>query len=281
MVAKSCAIVNYLLAFDRASLHFYGLLALIAYNGGMLPQYFLDPWLPGWMRRTHPLVRHYLRRPTVAGLRYVVFGSAVGLFLLFGGLSLPLLYLFLWLSILMQQALTMAGRLHDAQVKQTWDVLRVAPFSPRELLLTTWAGSFWQINQTWVMGMYRLLHGIAVIGIMVFGLWFAEFPVQQSALVLLVGLLAIILQPVTEVYFSGMVGLVCAEYIRRNVGAVALALLAVLLYWCACVALVITLIFADTNGLSLEQLLIALAVPSLLPLVLGQGALRLVEARLR
>ncbi|MBI5666939.1 MAG: hypothetical protein HZC41_02955 [Chloroflexi bacterium] len=247
----------------------------------MIEQLLNERWLPGWMRRSHPLVRHALHRRASGELRYVVFGSAVGLFMLFGGLSLPILYLFLWLAILVQQALVMAGRLHEAQVKQVWPVLRVTPFSARELLLTTWAGSFWQLNQSWVMGLYRLLQGMAVIGLMVFGLWFADFPVEHAALVLVAGLAAIAFQPLAETYLSGMIGLLCAGLLRRQVGALALAVLLVLVYWCACFGIVAWAVFGDTDGLSLAQLLTALILPSLLPLALGYGTLRLAERRIR
>lgn len=252
----------------------------IPYNTAMFERLLNERWLPGWMRPTHPLVRHALHKRPSGELRYVVFGSAIGLFMLFGGLSLPILYLFLWLGILVQQAVAMAGRLHEAQVKHTWNMLRVTPFSARELLLTAWAGSFWQLNQSWVMSLYRLLQGMAVIGLMVFGLWFADFPAEQSALVLLAGLVAITFQPIVEVYLSGMIGLLCAGLLRRQIGALALAVLLVLGYWCACLGIVVWAVFADTDGLGLAQLLTALTLPSLLPLALGYSLQRLLEGKL-
>lgn len=246
----------------------------------MLKQSFITTWLPAWMRPSHPLVRYHLHKSLPDGMHYVVFGSTIGLFLLFGGLSLPVLYLFIWLVILIQQAVTMALRLHDAQIKQNWDLLRLTPFSPREVLLTTWAGSFWQMHQSWVMRLYRLLQGIAVIGLIVYGLWMAEFPMQQAVLVLTAGVGAILLQPIVEVYCSGMIGLLCARLFPHQAGAVGLAAAAMLLYWCACVLFVLVVIFTDKDGLSLWQLLIVLMLPSLLPAGLGYVTLRLLENKI-
>ncbi|HEX2906236.1 MAG TPA: hypothetical protein VHO69_05205 [Phototrophicaceae bacterium] len=247
----------------------------------MFERFLHDSRLPAWMRRTHPLVARILRQKPADSLRYVVFGSSIGLFLLFGGLSLPLLYLFLWLSILMQQATTTAARMHAAQEKQTWDVLRAAPFSPRELLLSIWAGNFWHLNRSWVMNIYRLLQGTAVIGVIVYGLWFAAFPPQQAVTVLLVGLGAIVFQPVSEAYFSGMIGVLFAGYIRQSTGALGATIFTVLAYWCLCLALIIWILFTNSHELDLAHLLIALSLPSLLPLVLGYTALRAAEIRLQ
>lgn len=246
----------------------------------MLNQSFIEAKLPAWMRPSHPLVRYQVHKSAPVGMQYVVFGSTIGLFLLFGGLSLPILYLFIWLLMLMQQAVTMALRIHDAQVKQSWDLLRMTPYSPREVLLATWAGNFWQINQSWMMRIYRLLQGTAVIGVIVFGLWFAEFPPHQAVLVLTAGAAAILLQPIIEVYCSGMIGLLCARLFPHQAGATGLAAAAMLLYWCACVAFVLVVVFADQDGVSLEQLLIALTLPTLLPAGLGYAALRVVEGKI-
>ncbi len=232
-------------------------------------------WLPAWMRRAHPLVRFHLARRQNNRLRYAVFGSAVGLFLFFGSLSLPLLFLFLWLAILVQQTTLAAGRVHETRDRRTWELLLATPMPRPDLLLATWAGNYWQLNRSWVMHIYRLLQGLAVIGVMVYSLWLAEFPVQHAALLLLAGLAAILLQPLVESYFGGMVGLACAGWLGQPVGALGAAILTVLLYWSACVGLIVLLLFANTGGIGLGQALAVLVLPQIVPLALGYAAFRL------
>lgn len=245
------------------------------YNGDMIERLIPPAWLPIWMRRAHPLVQLYLGRPSKDGLRYAVFGSAVGLFLFFGSLSLPLLFLFLWLAILVQQAALAAGRIHEARDHQTWELLLATPIPRRDLLLATWAGNYWRLNGSWVMHVYRLLQALAVIGVMVYSLWLAEFPAQQAAVLLLAGLAAILLQPMSESYFSGMVGLACAIWSRQPVSALGAAVLGALLYWCACVGLIILLLFANTGGIGLGQAVAALLLPLWASIGLGYAAFRL------
>ncbi len=238
----------------------------------MLMRAFSPRWLPNWMRRDHPIVQRHLRKPLLGGINQVIFGTTFVLFLLFGGLSLPMMYFLFSLIVLVQLAAGTVGKIHDERERRTWDLIRVAPFSRREVLLSTWAASLWQLNRTWLMPFYRLMQGIIIIGLMVFGLWLGNIPERLSLDVLVGGTLLIALQPFVDMYFGGMAG-------RTNAQAAAIGL--VLLYWGMWIALTSALVFADFNHLTTLHIVTIIGLCLLLPVTLGYGAFRLAQAVMR
>src|SRR5262249_10166493 len=146
----------------------------LAYNGAMQIQIHAENWIPASLRLRHPLVQHHLRKPVQPYFRFVVLIGSGLLFMLFGGLSLPMLYLFLSLLIFIQLAAGTAERIYRSQEVCTWDLIRVAPFSRRDVLLSTWAAGVWQLNRIWIVSVYWVLHGLVILGVMIFGLWFGE-----------------------------------------------------------------------------------------------------------
>jgi hypothetical protein len=238
-------------------------------------------FLPDWMRRDHPLVQRHLGKPLLVGMNQVLFGTTFVLFLLFGGLSLPMLYLLLSLILLIQLAAGTVGKIYDERERCTWDLIRVAPFSRREVLLSTWAASMWQLNRTWLMPFYRLMQGIVIIGLIVFGLWLGNIPTHLSLLALVGGTLLIAIQPFVDVYFGGMVGLLAANVIGGRTSAQATAIGMVVFYWTIWMALISALIFADFNDLTAAQIVSVIGVCLLLPAGLGFGAFRWAVAAMR
>jgi len=247
----------------------------------MLQHYlFSNNWIPAALRQGHPLVQHHLRQPALRHFRHLIFGSSIGLFVIFGGLSLPMLYLLLSLVILIQLAAGTAGRIHRAQAIHTWDLIRVAPFSRRDVLLSTWAAGVWQLTRTWTIPLYWLLHGFVILAVMVFGLWMGEIQVGQAGIIMFGGTLLIALQPFTQMYFSGMIGLLCASLFSDRQLALVAAGLVVLCYWALSLGGVLLLAAADLEQLGTGQLAGALSLPLLLPLVIGYSAQRVAERKL-
>jgi hypothetical protein len=230
------------------------------------------------MHRDHPIVRRHLRKPLLGGLNQLIFGATFVLFLLFGGLSLPMMYFLFSLIVLVQLAAGTAGKIHDEREHCTWDLIRVTPLAHREVLLSTWAASLWQLNRTWLMPFYRLMQGVIVIGLIVFGLWLGNIPERLSLAVLLGGTLLIALQPFADMYFGGMVGLFTANLVAARSGAQAAAIGLVLLYWGIWIALTSVLVFADFNDLTALHIFAVIALCLLLPMTLGYGAFRLAQA---
>jgi hypothetical protein len=247
----------------------------------MLMRLVPSRYLPDWMRRDHPLVQRQLRKPLLVGMNQVMFGTTFVLLLLFGGLSLPMLYLLFSLILLIQLAAGTVGKIYDDRERRTWDLIRVAPFSRRELLLSTWAASMWQLNRTWLMPFYRLMQGIVIIGLLVFGLWLGNIPAHLSLLALVGGTLLIAIQPFVDVYFGGMVGLLAANVITGRTGAQATAIGLVLFYWTIWMALISALIFADFKDLTAVHIVTVIGVCLMLPTSLGYGAFRWAIAAMR
>ncbi len=242
--------------------------------------FFQKTGLPRWLRQGNPLVQHHLRQPALRYFRNLMFGSSIGLFALFGGLSLPMLYLLLSLVIFIQLAIGTAQRIYHAQEVHTWDLMRVAPFSRREVLLSTWAAGIWQLNRTWTVPLYWVLHALVMLGVMIFGLWMGEIPIEQAGLVLLGGTLLIALQPVIAMYFSGMVGLLCASLFGDRAVSLAVAGLVVLGYWSFCIGGVLLLAAADLDDIEAAQIIGIISLPLLLPLAAGYVAQCIAERKL-
>jgi hypothetical protein len=242
--------------------------------------FFSNYTLPAPLRQGHPLVQHHLRQPALRHFRQLIFGSSIGMFMLFGGLSLPVLYLLLSLVIFIQLAAGTAERVYRAQEVRTWDLIRLTPYSRREVLLSTWAAGIWQLNRTWTIPLYWVLHAFVILGVIVFGLWVGEIPVQQATGVVLGGTLLIAFQPFVEMYFSGMVGLLCASLFDDKLISLAAAGLIVLGYWALWIGGVVLLSAIDLAGFGTAQLVSILLLPLLLPCIVGYVAQRVAERRL-
>jgi len=233
------------------------------------------------MRRDHPIVQRNLRKPLMQNINPVIFGTTFVLFLLFGGLGLPLLYLLFSLVVLVQLAAGTVGKIYDERERFTWDLIRVAPFSRRAVLLCTWAAGLWQMNSTWLMPFYRVTQGMVIVGMLVLGLWLGHIPAHLSLAFLVGSTLLITLQPIVDTYFGGMVGLLAANVVRERMGAQLAAMTVVMLYWGTWIALISVLVFSDLNDLTSLHLGAIFGFCLLLPLTLGYGALRLAEMTMR
>jgi hypothetical protein len=252
----------------------------LAYNEHMQIQHPNTNWIPLSLRLGHPLVQHHLRQPVQPYFRFLILIGSGVLFLLFGGLSLPMLYLLLSLLILIQLAAGTAERVYRAQEVHTWDLIRVAPFSRRDILLSMWAAGVWQLNRIWMVSVYWVLHGFVILGVIIFGLWFGEIPSGQALLVIFSGTLFIALQPLVEIYFSGMVGLMCASLFHDRTLSLAVAGFCALCYWSIWIASILLLDAADLKQLSTTQMGALLSLPLLLPLLVGYAAQRYAERKL-
>jgi hypothetical protein len=233
------------------------------------------------MRRDHPLVLRHLRKPLLPGVNQIIFGTTFVLFLMFGGLSLPALYLLFSLLVLIQLAAGTVGKIYDERERFTWDLIRVTPYSRREVLLGTWAAGMWQLNHTWLMPFYRLMQGIVIVGLIVFGLWFGNIPAHLALPMLVGGTLLIALQPMVDMYFGGMVGVLAANLLKERSGAQAAAIVTVLVYWGMWIALTSALILSDLDALTTLHLGGVVVLCLLLPVALGYGAFRLAIAVMR
>ncbi len=201
-------------------------------------------------------------------------------FLFLGGLSLPVVYCIFWLVALLFIATSTVDKVYRERERFTWDLVRLTPYTARELLLSLWAASLWQLNRTWLMWIYRLLHGFTVVGLMVFAVLFAEVPADEWLLLLFTGTLLIVMQPYTEMYFCGMVGLVIANHLQDRGSAQGLAVGAVLLYWLTYVVGGMILLYSAGMNLTAEQLNGLFVLPLLVPVLLGYLAQRVAELRL-
>jgi hypothetical protein len=247
----------------------------------MVMRLFPSRWLPFWLRNDHPIVRRHLRKPLLGGLNQMIFGSTFGLFLLFGGLSLPMMYLLFSLIVLVQLASGTAGKIYDERERHTWDLIRAAPFTRREVLLSTWAAGIWQIDRTWLMPFYRLLQAIVVVGLLVFGLWLGDIPGHLYLPLLVSGTLLIVLQPLVDMYFGGMIGLLMANLVQGRAIAQAAAACVTLVYWVSWIALSFVVVFSDLTQLTIAQVFLVVSFPLLLPMILGYVAFRVAVAATR
>lgn len=242
---------------------------------------FASATFPNWLRRSHPIVRRYLRQTTPLYFQALIFAFTIGAFLLLGGLSLPVLYFMFSLLILIQIATSSASKIHRERSAATWDLMRMAPMSSRELLLSLWAASLWQISRTWMMLIYRLLHGLMTVGVIIFNLVFANVPAEHTLAVLLSGTILIVAQPFAEMYFSGMVGLAGANRLRDQGNAHGLVIGVVVVYWLCYVSMILALLLLQQMRPAAPQLAAIFVLPILLPLLLGWAALRIAETGLR
>lgn len=239
------------------------------YNPGMLKLVFARTWLPAALQKTYPLTRYYLRKPPSLHIKQVVFGSSLGLFLLFGGLSLPMLYFLFSLIVLLQLATSSTHKMHQARVDGLWDLLNLSSLRPGDILLSTWAAGVWQIRQSWLMLVYRLSHALLLIGVLIFALVFSDIQPQKGMALVLATTLLIALQPYTEMYFSGMIGLLCAAVLRDRLISIAAAGAVVLLYWTVWIAGALMVAFVGLKNLPTPLLMVIFALPLIVPAAIG------------
>jgi hypothetical protein len=241
----------------------------------------INHYSPNWIRADHPIVQRYLRQPLLMRFNLLILSVVIGLFLLFGGLSLPMLYFLFSLVVLLQVALGTADKVYSERAGLTWDLVRTAPFTSTEVLLSLWIASIRQLNRTWVMLFYRLLQGILVIGMLVFGLWYVEIPGQSWLLLFICATFVIIAQPFAEMFYSGMVGLLCANLTQDRLNAHTFTVGAVLAYWLSWIALVLFIMMRNLNHLVLAHIIAALLIPLILPLIFGYTAFQFARVRMR
>ncbi|MAS37874.1 MAG: hypothetical protein CL610_28015 [Anaerolineaceae bacterium] len=236
---------------------------------------------PRWLRSGHPIVRRYVRQPMPAYLQALLFAMMISVFLMLGGLSIPVLYCLFSLAVLVQVAVSSANKVYQARRSSTWDLVRIAPFSSRELLLSLWTASVRQLSRTWFMMVYRLLHAMTIIGVIVYTLLFTNTHPQQALLILLTGTAMIVVQPFAEMFFCGMVGLAGANRLRDQHNGQGFVVGVVVLYWLGYVGGVLALLMAQQMNLSGEQLVAIFVTPLILPALFGSVALRIAETALR
>jgi hypothetical protein len=236
---------------------------------------------PNWLRRSHPIVQRYLRQSTPPHFQILIFGLTVAMFLTLGSLSLPVMYFVFSLLILVQVATSSASKVYRERRAATWDLIRLAPMSSRELLLSLWAASLWQISRTWMMIAYRLLHGLMTVGVIIFNLVFAEIPADQALVILISGTIMIAAQPFADMYFSGMVGLAGANRLRDQGNAHSLVIGVVILYWLGYTSTILALLLMQQMLPTFMHLAGIFVLPVLLPLLLGTVAQRVAESAMR
>lgn len=237
----------------------------------------LKPTLPLILRPEHPLVGYYLRNSNSQKLKHVIFGSSIGLFLLFGGLSLPMLYLLLSLIILLQLAAGSVSKIHHQQKAGNWDLIRAAPFSQREILLSIWGAGIQQIRQTRTLMLYQSLHGLVIVGGLVFLLASGEITSEYWPFILFGCTMLIAFRPFTEMYFSSMIGLVCAGLTRDHVLALTTAVVTIMGYWVLVLGGALLIFLGDLETTPAPLIMAFLAATLLIPLGLGYMAQRLAE----
>jgi hypothetical protein len=240
----------------------------------------LHPFRPAWLRRDHPVVERYLRRPQSSRFQILVYFFTFGLFFLLGGLSLPVLYALFSLVMLLQMTTSTVDKLHHERQAYTWDLVRLTPFSGRELLLSLWAASLWQLQRTWMMLIYQLLHGVVIIGIMVHTLVFTNPTTNQALFLLVMGTFFIVFQPYVVMYFSGMLSLAIANRVQERSSAQGFAISITVLYWLAYVGSSLVFIVFEDLRLTGGQLANVLLIPLLIPVCLGWFALHITESSL-
>lgn len=235
----------------------------------------LQSWQPSWARADHPIVQRHLRKPFTQRYNYAILAAVLSLFILFGGLSLPLLYFLFSLTVLMLVSVGTLDKILSERESFTWDLLRSAPFAPGEILLSTWASSIHQLNRTWIMWIYRLLQGLLIVGLMIFSLWFGDIPSQHWLVLLVCSTLVIVLQPYADMFYSGMIGLLLAHIIRDRLTAQGIAIGAVVLYWLAWVGLAVLIVLSNTGQISALHITVVMLLPVVLPFIIGYIAFRI------
>ncbi len=243
----------------------------------MVKQLFSQNWLSPALRRNYPLTRFYLRKPPSTHVKQLIFGSSLGLFLLFGGLSLPMLYFLFSLITLLQLGTGTVQKVHRLQTDGIADLLNLTLLPRRQMVLSTWAAGIWQVRQTWLMLLYRLSHGFLLIGVLVFTITIGEISADKGMLVVIGITCLIAFQPYAEMYFSGMIGLVCATRIPDHVTALAAAAIITLVYWALWIAGALGIAFFGLKNLSAIQIAAVFALPILLPIAIGALAQRVTE----
>jgi hypothetical protein len=231
----------------------------------------------GPFSRKHPIIKRYLRQQVLNRFYTLVLLVAVALFLLLGGLSLPVLYCLFSLMILLHITVSTTDKIYAERESYTWELMRVTPLTSRELLLSVWAASVWQLNRTWMMIAYRVSHALIIVGVIVFSLLFADLPTEHWLPVLVSGTLVIVLQPYTEMYFSGMIAIAGASRLRDRGNALGLAVTATTLYWLIYVGLILGMFVVYGFELSAVQLLLIFFLPMVISMMLGFFAQRLAE----
>lgn len=228
----------------------------------------------------HPLAGYYRRQADGRNFKPVIVGSSLGAFLLFGSLSLPFLYLLISLVIAIYLSAGTAWRIHSARSAQVWDLVCVSPLAPRDILLTTWLAGVGQLRQTHLLILYRLLHAFILIGILILSILFGEMSPEQGLIAVIGGTLLMIFQPAVEMYFSGMIGLLCANRIRDRAVSVGIAGLTIISYWIVYVAGVLLVAFSDLKHLQAVTLLVFFTLLLIIPLVIGRAAQHMAEKAL-
>lgn len=234
-------------------------------------------WLPAALRRDHPLTRYHLRKPPPAYVKQVLFGSSLGLFLLFGGLSLPMLYFLCSLVVLLQLATGTTQKYHQTRADGISDLVSLTLLPQRDILLSTWASGIWQLRQTWLMPLYRVSHGVLLIGVLIFTIVLGEVPSDKALLILVGVTLLIAIQPYVEMYFSGMIGLLCATRIRDRYTALTAATLITIVYWALWIAGALLVAVSGIRNLANTQILLIFTVPIVVPIIIGYVAQHLAE----
>jgi hypothetical protein len=239
-------------------------------------------WTPAWARASHPITQRHLRQPFTTRYNYGILAVVLGLFLLLGGLSLPLMYLLFSLAVLLHISVGTVDKIQTERERFTWDLVRSAPFSPGEILLSIWASNIHQLNRTWIMWIYRVLQGLLVIGLMVFGMWFGEIPTEHWLVVLICGTLVIVLQPFADMYFSGMIALVCIHVIRDRTLAQGVAVGVVLVYWLLWLGAALVMLASGMEQLNAVQVAtLFFVLPLALPTIVGYIAYRIAHKLMR
>jgi hypothetical protein len=238
----------------------------------MWTKLLLKDWTPAYLRQGHPLVQRYLQGAGMNLYKPFIFGSSLILLLLFGGFGLPMLYFLLSLVLLVHLAAGTAYRIHHAREAGQWDLIRATPLSRREVLLSTWAAGVWQLRATWLLPLYRLLQAMILIGVLVLRLWVTEVPTNQATVLVLAVAVLIALKPSLDLYFSGMVGLMCAQLLPRSALAALFAGAAALLYWSAWLGGGLYAMTARPETLSFQNMSMILLALMVLPLVFGAVA---------
>jgi hypothetical protein len=128
--------------------------------------------------------------------------------------------------------------------------------------------------------LYWVLHGLVILGVMVFGLWLGEIPMRQAGLVLVGGTLLIALQPFIAMYFSGMIGLMCASIFGDRAVSLAIAGLVVLCYWGFWIGGILLLAASDLDQIEAVQIVGFISLPLLIPLAMGYSAQLVAERKL-
>ena len=236
--------------------------------------------LPLWSKSTHPIVIRYRGQPVLKRFQIMLVILSVVAFLLLGGLSLPVVYCLFWLVALLFVATSTAEKVYHERENLTWDLVRLTPYSTRELLLSLWAASLWQLNRTWLMWIYRVLHAFTIVGLLVYVILIAEVPTDQWLTLLFMATLLIVLQPLMEMYYCGMIGLVAANHLPDRGSAQGLTVGAVLIYWFIYVAGSVALLYSAGRGLTAGHLNGLFMLSLLVPLALGYLAQRIAEFRL-